>query len=304
MRITLRNSDVVASYKAAFISSVIARAAWKNKFFKLLPGSLNQPYPYPYKTTRENSPTYYDRSFIVFQTPINDGWLNSAKEVASFFFPTYTYGLQHWDGTLDHLWPVVCMFPMSRAEVDKFIDFLVITEIRDGHGWSPELYFCIDSQTGELLEPVYFEIFNYVVSVEVYDEFGNVVGYADEQRSGRRFFYYDIDAIKNSMGSLQFFEWFSVDGRIDQRIEYESGGFFDTVFGGFVSGLLALATGGPVGLGIWIGTKFAIEIYGDIVADDPAASSSTTTKEEMLWSSDDDEYLSDNIMAVPPLPRY
>ena len=301
MRIILRNSDVVASYKAAFISSMIAKSLLKKKFFDLVDGSL-------WSTRTDGVP--YDAAFV-FNSPINDGWLNSAKDVASFFFPTYTYGLKHWDGTLDHLWPVVYLIPFSADERNKFSKYLrsssdVCVDAYYSCFFACDYYgdglWITHSHNVASTPYVENEIIEHVVLD--YDELGNVSGEHIEYETRRVFFFYDWRKMRDEMSSNEFLEWFLVSGRIDQLIEYEDGGFFDTVFGKFVSGLLALATGGPVGLAIWIGTKFAIEIYGDIVEDDSAASSSTTAKEEMLWSSDDDEYLSDNIMAVPPLPRY
>ena len=105
MKITLVNSDLIGSYKASYIASLSAHTALKNKFFKLV------------DTERlPVSSSVCSQFFIKFNSPVNDGLLNSNKAVADFFFSSYEYGEKHWDDRLDHLYPYVRMYPFDEEE--------------------------------------------------------------------------------------------------------------------------------------------------------------------------------------------
>ncbi|MDD2651675.1 MAG: hypothetical protein PHX44_01330 [Sulfurimonas sp.] len=319
MRVVLRNSDIVSSYKSALLGSVITKSVFKNKFFNLVDNYS--------EGTRSGSGYLPLPIDIYFNTPINDGRLDSAKPVADFFFPTYEFGLAHWPNELDHLWPGVLLYPLSRAERIKNEQFLVSSSDPAFLGFFQRAVFedvnsvdYVDAMgiyypekdPTELVVNTYnvdtLEGINITAEgisyVSVYDDpmsENAVLLYYTITETKRVFYFYDLQKMRKNMSSTAFAEWLDTEGRIVQDIETEDGGWFSDFFS-FALSALAIYFTGPMGFIISTAINMGTTMFSK--DKDKMNPSESSYKNDMLWSVDDDEYLGDDIMAVPPLPHY
>ncbi len=320
MRVVLRNSDIVSSYKSALLGSIIAKSVLKSRFFKLIDN-----YSIGSRSGSGYLPLPVD---IYFSSPINDGRLEEAKPVADFFFPTYEFGLTHWPNELDHLWPGVLLYPLSRAERIKNAQFLVSSsdpaflgffqrtifedvnsvDYIDAVGiYDPEkdpTELVTSTYNVESLDGINVHADGINSVVPVYDDpmsESAVLLYYTITETKRVFYFYDLQTMRKNMSSTAFAEWLDTEGRIVQDIETEDGGWFSDFFS-FALSALAIYFTGPMGFIISTAINMGTMMFSS--DKDKMNPSESSYKNDMLWSVDDDEYLGDDIMAVPPLPHY
>jgi len=287
MKIMLVNSDVVASYKSALLADLASRAVTKNKFFKLL------------ASERYNS-SYKPCLYLTFNSCINDGYINSNKAVADFFFSEYEYGEKHFDGKVDHVYPVVRLYPFSAEEVLKYGKFMDSLEFTSGEYATGTYSGCgyfdllptLDDNGEVERDKRYVETFEEEHTKSIYNSESGVYEDVVYTKKYEKHFFYSAVKLKRMSGSL-FMEWLTMQDRVRYSVDKEKGEWYNSTFFRFVLSF----TGGIWGVGIFFATTFITSLFFK-----KSEAKREETSNENIWSSDEDE--DDDVLAVVSLPKY
>ncbi len=286
MKITLVNSDVVASYKSALLADITSKAITKAKFFKL----ASERYQSSYK------PCLY----LTFNSPVNDGYINSSKAVADFFFSEYEYGEKHFDGKVDHVYPNVRLYPFSAEEVLKYGKFMDSLEFVSGEyaagAYGGCGYFDLLAELDVNSEPDYDK--RYVETFErehtkiVYNSESGVYEEVVYTKKYEKHFFYSLEKIKG-MNGVKFVEWLTMKDRVFYGVDVEKGKWYESSFFKFALSLV----GGIWGVGIFFATTLVSSLFSK-----KSETKSEESPNENIWSSDENE--DDDVLAVVSLPKY
>jgi len=287
MKITLVNSDVVASYKSALLADITSKAITKAKFFKLIP--VERAYA-----------SYKPCLYLTFNSCVNDGYINSNKAVADFFFSEYKYGEKHFDGKVDHVYPTIRLYPFSVDEVfryGKFMDSLEFVSGEYATGTYGECgYFDLLPELDVNSQPDYDK--RYIQTREeeltklVYNSESGVYEDVVYTKKYEKHFFYSPLKLKK-MNGVKFVEWLTMKERVFYGVDIEKGKWYESIFFKFAFSLVG---------GIWgVGIFFATTLVGSLFSK-KSETKSEESPNENIWSSDEDE--DDDVLAVVSLPKY